>query len=153
MQTVTTIFTCGMLRLMGNFQQAGIALWRPCKVGCWSQAFSFSVTWPSWASCARAEALSLSVLQKRIGEMRHQQSILKMQCSFPCHHSNTTVDARAKVGHVLERTVSGLLHPEVVLALELLEQFPAVHTGAESLFYFSFVSLPICPVDFCTLGT
>lgn len=64
-----------------------------------------------------------------------------------------TVDARAKVGHVLERTVSGLLHPEAVLALELLEQFPAVHIGAESLFYFSFVSLPICPVDFCTLGT
>lgn len=45
-----------------------------------------------------------------------------------------TVDAGAKVGHVLGRNVSGLLHPEAVLALELLEQFPAVHIGAESLF-------------------
>lgn len=96
MQIVTNIFTCNILRLMGHFQQAGMAPWRTCKVDSWSQTLSFSVTWPSWASCACAEGLSFSVFQKKVGEMRHQQSVLKVQCSFPWHHWAVTVDAGTK---------------------------------------------------------
>lgn len=99
-----------------------------------SQFFCYLAQLSKLCLCWGPQPLSPSVEDRRAETSRVNIkdallfSLMSFNCDCRCWSQG------AKVGHVLGRIVSGLLHPEAVLALELLEQFPAVHIGAESLF-------------------
>lgn len=147
MKIVTTVFTCGILRLMGNFQQAYGTLE---NMQSWLfisnfQFFCYLAQLSQLCSCWGLQLLSLSKEDRRDEtsavniEDTMLSSLISLNCDCRCWSQGT------KVGCVLGRTVSGLLHPEAVLALEQLEQFPAAHIGAESLFLLFLCKSPHLP--------